>query len=142
MNKSILLAVDLNHESSWRKAMPQAVALARADGAALHVLTVVPSFGMSMVGSYFPPDFAEKAEADSARALAELVAENIPAELGAKTHVIHGTIYKKITETADKLGCDVIVMASARSDMKDYLIGPNAARVVRHARQSVFVVRE
>ena len=45
-------------------------------------------------------------------------------------------------KAADKLKCDLIVMASHRPELKDYLLGPNAARVVRHARQSVFVVRE
>ncbi len=142
MIKSILLAIDLNHESSWRKAMPQAVALAQANGAGLHVMTVVPSFGMSLVGSYFPSDFEEKAEAEAMKALDALVAREVPAELGAKTHVTHGTIYKKIIEIANKAGADLIVMAAARSEMQDYLLGPNAARVVRHARQSVFVVRE
>ncbi len=142
MTKSILLAVDLNHESSWRKAMPQAVALAKADGADMHVLTVIPNFGMAMVGSYFPADFAEKASEVTEKALSALVAAQVPAELKAETHVIHGTIYKKILEVAGKLGCDLIVMASHRSEMQDYLLGPNAARVVRHAKQSVFVVRE
>ena len=42
MTNSILFAVDLNHESSWRKALPQAVALARAVGVTLHVVTVIP----------------------------------------------------------------------------------------------------
>lgn len=42
----------------------------------------------------------------------------------------------------DMLGADLIVMASQRPELKDYLLGPNAARVVRHAEQSVLVVRE
>ncbi|MFV2033769.1 MAG: universal stress protein, partial [Halocynthiibacter sp.] len=51
-------------------------------------------------------------------------------------------IYKTILTTADAIGCDLIVMASHRPEMQDYLLGPNAARVVRHANQSVFVVRD
>ncbi len=35
----------------------------------------------------------------------------------------------------------MIVMASHRPEMSDYLLGPNAARVVRHARRSVSVIR-
>ncbi len=142
MIKTILLAVDLNHESSWRKALPQAVALAQANGAELHVMTVIPSYGMAMVGAYFPKDFADKAEAASLEALNELVQREVPADLDVKVHVIHGTIYKKIIEIADMIGANLIVMAAARSEMQDYLIGPNAAKVVRHAKQSVYVVRE
>ncbi len=141
MSKTILLAVDLNHESSWRKALPEAVALA-SGGGSLHVLTVIPSFGTSLVGSFFPSDFADKAEAEARSALADLVAQQVPEELGAQIRVAHGTIYKKIIEEADKVGAELIVMAAARSEMQDYLIGPNAARVVRHASQSVYVVRE
>jgi nucleotide-binding universal stress UspA family protein len=33
-------------------------------------------------------------------------------------------------------------MGSHRPNMSDYLIGPNAARVVRHAPVSVLVVRD
>ena len=142
MYKEILLPIDLNHESSWRKALPQAIALARVDGAKLHVLTVIPDYGMSMVGSYFPDDFSEKATEGTEAALKKLVKEQVPGDVPVETHVKHGTIYKKIVNTATKMGCDLIVMASHRSEMKDYLIGPNSARVVRHAKQSVFVVRE
>ncbi|MEO0863555.1 MAG: universal stress protein, partial [Pseudomonadota bacterium] len=36
---------------------------------------------------------------------------------------------------------DAIFVGAHRPELKDYLIGPNAARVARHAQQSVFVVR-
>jgi hypothetical protein len=32
-------------------------------------------------------------------------------------------------------------MTAHSPDLKDYLLGPNAARVVRHANQSVMVIR-
>jgi nucleotide-binding universal stress UspA family protein len=47
-----------------------------------------------------------------------------------------------VLATARKLDCDLIVMTSHRPELKDYLLGPNAARVMRHAKQSVFIVRE
>ena len=53
----------------------------------------------------------------------------------------HGTIYHEICRIAENAGSDLIVMASHRPEVKDYLLGPNAARVVRHAKQSVFIVR-
>lgn len=141
MTKSILLPIDLNHNSSWEKALPVAVALARADGASLHVLSVIPDFGKSIVGSYFPGDFAAKAEETTRAELEALLAREVPGDIRVNSDVVHGTIYRKIIEAAERLDVEVIVMASHRSEMKDYLIGPNSARVVRHARQSVFVVR-
>jgi nucleotide-binding universal stress UspA family protein len=43
---------------------------------------------------------------------------------------------------AEKAGADLVVVGSHRPAMKDYLLGTNAARVVRHARCSVLVARE
>ncbi len=56
-------------------------------------------------------------------------------------HVKHGSVYKEILALADAIDVDMIVMASHRPEMKEYLLGPNAARVVRHAKQSVTIIR-
>ena len=139
--KTILLPVDLADAKGWQKAVAHAVSLARSEGAALHVLSVIPDFGMSMVGSYFPRNFSENAREETEAALERFVAEHLPEDIEVVTHVRHGTIYKEIIGTAEALGADMIVMASHRPEMRDYLLGPNAARVVRHARTSVTVMR-
>jgi len=141
MYKSILLPVDLGHESSWKKATPEAVALAKQYGAKIHVLTVIPDYGMPVVGSFFPADFADNALNATKEELAKFVAANVPADVLAGSTAVSGTIYKRILVGADELGCDLIVMGSHRPSKADYLLGPNAARVVRHAKQSVFIVR-
>lgn len=141
MYKSILLPVDLGHESSWEKAAPVAVSLAKQFGAKIHVLVVVPDYGMAVVASFFPKDFEEQAFAASDAELKKLVAEHIPGDVLAGAHATRGTIYKEIIAAADEHGCDLIVLSSHRPEMKDYMLGPNAARVARHARQSVMIVR-
>jgi nucleotide-binding universal stress UspA family protein len=141
MYKSILLPIDLGQKSSWEKAIPVAVALAKNQGAKIHVLTIIPDYGMSVVGSYFPKDFEEKSRSSSETELNKLMAEHIPGDVSAEAHVGRGAIYKEILAAADSQACDLIVLASHRPEMSDYLLGPNAARVVRHASQSVFVVR-
>jgi nucleotide-binding universal stress UspA family protein len=40
------------------------------------------------------------------------------------------------------MNADLIVLAAHRPELKDYLLGPNASRVVRHAKCSVYVIRE
>ena len=141
MYKSILLPVDLGDKSSWEKAAPQAVALAKQNDAKIHLLTVIPDFGMPVVGSFFPPDYAEKALQSSSDQLSALASEIIPGDLLAQVHTVQGSAYQEILNTAKQAGCDLIVMASHRPEMSDYLLGPNAARVVRHADQSVMIVR-
>lgn len=142
MFKAILLPIDLAAEASWARPLELAVELARHGGAEVHVMTVVPDFGMSIVGSYFGEGFERKALADTAERLKAWVAEHVPPDVKAAPHVAHGRIYDEILRAADKLGCDAIVLGAHRPEFSDYLLGPNAARVVRHARQSVLVVRE
>ena len=47
-----------------------------------------------------------------------------------------------IVTSARDLSANLIVMGSHRPELQDYLLGPNAARVVRHAACSVLVVRD
>ncbi|WP_150524915.1 universal stress protein [Roseibium sediminis] len=141
MYKSILLPIDLGEESSWTKALPTAEKLAVTFGAELHVVCVVPDFGKSIVGSFFPKDYEGGALEKASEMLKSFLDEHNPDGLAIKGHIAHGTIYEEINKTADKLGCDLIVLSSHRPELKDYLLGPNAARVVRHANQSVMVVR-
>ncbi len=141
MYQTILLSVDLGDPSSWERAAPTAVALGKQFGAKIEVVTVIPDFGMPLVANHFPQDFADKAKAASDAELKKLCEQQIPADLLAGSRVVHGTIYKEVIAAADDCGCDVIVMASHRPEMSDYLLGPNAARVARHAKQSVMIVR-
>jgi nucleotide-binding universal stress UspA family protein len=137
----ILLPIELGEPSSWEKALPVALDMARRHGAHLDVLTVIPDMGMPVVGSFFPADFEKKARAKAQEELTRWLEEHVPEDVDAEGHVSVGAIYHKIIRAAEKLNSDVIVMASHRPKMQDYLLGPNAARVVRHAPMHVFIVR-
>ena len=139
---TILLAIDLNEESSWRRALPAAVAQCRASGGSLHIVVVVPDFGMSIVAQHFPKDFEGRALQAARTAMQAFIAKEVPADLSPQSIVAHGTIYREILRTARAIGADLIVMASHRPELKDYLLGPNTARVVRHFERSVLVVRD
>ena len=69
------------------------------------------------------------------------VDKHIPKEFEATVHLRKGNIYTGILETAEKVEADLIIIGSHRPTMSDFLLGPNAARVVRHAECSVLVVR-
>ena len=141
MFTSILLPIDLSSPDSWSRAAPVAIKMAGDAGIPLHVVTVLPDFGTSMVGSYFQDGYEKKALHDVGEKLTEWVAANVPDSVDVKPHVLHGRVYDQIIEAANRVGADVIVMGSHHPELSDYLLGPNAARVVRHARQSVFVIR-
>ena len=142
MFKEILLPVDLNHESSWRKALPCALELAKTFGARLHVMTVVPDYGMTIVANYFPEDYEQKAIDGATQALHDFTKAQLPEGVECQHIVRHGTVYEEILDAAKEINADLVVMGSHRPELKDYLLGPNAARVVRHADRSVMVIRE
>lgn len=142
MYKTILIPVDLNVESSWHKALPTALAMCRAFGAELHIMTVVPEYGSPMVAQYFPVEYEKKALEHSEEKLKELIDDADTDGITVHQSVASGTIYEEIINAANAAKADLIVMASHRPQLSDYLIGPNAARVVRHAGQSVLVVRD
>jgi nucleotide-binding universal stress UspA family protein len=69
--------------------------------------------------------------------LADELREGLPME----TRVGTGSASRGILQLAEQVEADLIVLASHRPEMRDWLIGANASRVVRHARCSVLVVR-
>lgn len=142
MYKDILLPVDLNHERSWTRSLPVALDLCRTFDTRLHVVSVIPEFGPSMVSQFFPEDFEKRATSHIMDALHAFVREHVPSGIRVQHVVAHGEVYDEIIRAAEANGCDLIVLGAHRPEFKDYLIGSNAARIVRHARCSVLVVRE
>jgi Universal stress protein UspA and related nucleotide-binding proteins len=141
MYKDILLPIDLGQKASWEKALPFAVDLARLYAARLHVMTVVPDYGFHYVAQFFPPAY-ETGMLDEANAkLHAFVKATVPAGMAVQHVVVHGSIYREIVRIADEIKADVIVMASHSPDVSDFVIGPNAERVLHKFARSVFIVR-
>ncbi len=141
MYKDVLLAVDLGQESSWTKSLPLAIDTVGNTGATLHTMTVIPNFGMSIVDQFFPKGFEKEVGQKIMEQLKVWVKENVPGDIKVRHIVGDGTVYEEILDIAKKINADLIIISSHRPELKDYLLGPNAARVVRHAGCSVLVVR-
>ena len=137
--KKILLPVDLGENSSWKEALPTAIDQAQHADGELHVVTVVPEEPPQL--AWLPDDYSEKMIAYANSQLENLLETSIPEQTRAEKHVRQGTIYSEIVKLAQDINADLIVMASHRPELKDFLLGPNAARVVRHAKCPVLVIR-
>lgn len=140
MFNKILLPVDLEDMITTERLLGEAEQFAESHKAELYVLTVVPPFAMSVVGSFFPEDHEEKALEAAGKALKSLL-DKRTTKAKVTAIVAGGTIYDEILHQANEQGCDLIMLADQKAKNHDYLLGPNAARVVRHAKQSVFVMR-
>ncbi len=141
MFASLLLPVDLGAADTWTRPLHFALELCRVGATELHVVTVMPDYGMPIVGSQFDPSHAENAMQDIARHLEAWRSDNVPDDITCHLHVENGPIYDRIMYLANRLAVEAIVIGAHKPEMKDYLLGTNAARVVRHAKQSVLVVR-
>jgi nucleotide-binding universal stress UspA family protein len=142
MYKEILVPIDLDNEASWKSALAHAVELGQTFGARLHALAVVPDFGLSMVAQYFPQDYAQQIEQQALERLHEVTQARVPDAVTVQHMIGHGKVADEILHWAKETGCDLICMGSHRPELQDYLLGENAARVVRHADRSVLVVRD
>ncbi len=141
MFKKLLLAVDINDPKGMMRTTQAAVDMTRANESKLHILNVVPSIGMPIVGASLEQNHS-KQMLETARAELEVwSANNIAPDIDLTLHVTVGTVYDQIIKQADASEIDAIFVGAHSPELKDYLIGPNAARVARHAKQSVFVIR-
>lgn len=142
-SRPVLCAVDISNKDRDVDVLKLAQRMAALDDAQLDVITVVPDFGMSVVGSFFEPHHHEKAVEEAQVALGHVVEEVIGSEANASVrHIVAtGNAYEEILKAAEVANTGLIVIGAQKPDFKDYLLGPNASRVVRHSNCSVLVVR-
>ena len=140
MFRTILVPVDIDDVETSRPAVDKAVALAEVGGGTIrfiYVRSLVPVTFMEFV----PPHFDTEQQAEAQRRLDELVqGVRLPKER-VSSLVTMGGVYHDVLQEADKIGADLIVIGSHRPRMATYLLGSNAATIVRHAKCSVLVVR-
>lgn len=141
MFKTLLLTVDVNDLKGSARPAEVAKTMAERDGAELHIMNVVPDYGMSIVGSFFSADHNKAILQEAKVALETWAGERFADVSKVRLHVDQGTIYDLVLKEAENVSADAIIVGAHKSQLKDYLIGPNAARISRHAKQSVFVVR-
>ncbi|WP_274426947.1 universal stress protein [Chelativorans sp. YIM 93263] len=141
MYRNILVSIDLGDPEHETRTLETAVDYARTFASRLHVMTVVPDYGMSIVGGFFPQGHEQDALDHANKALHEFTKKHVPADIKHRHIVGHGSIYREILRYAGVVKADLIVLSAKRPGPEDYLLGPNAARVVRHAQISVLVVR-
>lgn len=140
MFTNILVPVDLDLAGSWERAVSTAAGFAKARGANLHLVNVIPA-GPAVLSQYIPGGYEELVAGKVVGELDKLAAGLELDSSKVTTGVRFGGVYQEILAYADKVGADLIVIGSHKPGVADYLLGSNASRVVRHAPCSVFVVR-
>ncbi|MET0530953.1 MAG: universal stress protein [Microvirga sp.] len=141
MFKTILVPVDLGETEAAQPAIDKAVELAAGGEGSIrliYVRSLVPVTYME----FMPPVFDEEQQGEAEKKLAEIAASvKLPPERVSAV-VRLGSVYNEVLDEAEKTGADLVVIGSHRPTMATYLLGSNAATIVRHAKCSVLVVRD
>jgi nucleotide-binding universal stress UspA family protein len=140
MFKTILVPVDLGEVEAAQPAIDKAVELAKSADTTIRLIYVRPIVPVTYM-EFMPPAFDEEQQGEAETKLAELAASvGLPSERVSAV-VRLGSVYNDVLDEAEKTGADLIVIGSHRPTMATYLLGSNAATIVRHAGCSVLVVR-
>jgi nucleotide-binding universal stress UspA family protein len=136
MYKTILVPIDLSHAEAGQAMIDVAKMLGGEDARVILITVVedIPGFAMAVLPSGTIEESKERAQ----EALEEIARE---ADVQASVEVCSGQAYRAILEVAEERNADLIVIASHRPGLQQFLLGSTAARVVRHATCTVFVLR-
>lgn len=151
MSRKILVPVDLGDVKGAKAVLTAAVdQWENTKDPELIVMTVLPEMMAGLDWRYaIRGETGGSEEWDVKKALRvtlegleEFAADVIPDGVSFETIARHGTVYEEILEVAEELKVDQIVIGANRPKASDFLLGHNSARVVRHAKCSVTVIRD
>ncbi|WP_324542840.1 universal stress protein, partial [Hyphomicrobium sp.] len=145
MYKHILIATDGSELA--QKAVAQGLAIAKALGTKVTAINVSEPWvavAPGEVAMAFPiKDYEESVVANANRILSAV--ETDAKSLGVDCSTLHVKDQfpaEGIIETADKLGCDLIVMSShGRRGLMRFLLGSQANKVLTHSTTPVLICR-
>lgn len=140
MKRTVLVAVDTFDPNCWPVLSPD-VGLNARSASVVHMVHVVPEDdALGPLSQFVPEGFADVHRAASHEQL-EAMSRDIPSGPEVKLHLRSGNVYVEVLDLSEDIKADLIIIGSNRPDLSDYLLGPKAARIVRHAKCSVLVVR-
>lgn len=142
MYKTILVPVDLAEDVLTEHALEHVEYLAKMSGAKVHFFHALPDASAFVTAySFGIKEFENQAEVKAVEGLKMLMAGiDLPLERLSYT-ISFGSPRDEVLQLAEEISADLIVIGSRRPSVKTYLLGSNAAAIVRHAKISVMVVR-
>jgi nucleotide-binding universal stress UspA family protein len=137
---SILVPIDLSEPDAANPALERAVNMAFSSNGSIRLIYVRSHLPVTYM-EFIPPHFDEAQQRECEQKLAAIAA-GISLPEGRVSSVVRlGGVYGQVLKEAEHVSADVIVVGSHRPSMSTYLLGSNAATIVRHAKCSVLVVR-
>lgn len=142
MFNNIIIPIDLTDKQSLKAVFPPALNFVNAFNSKIHLVHIMPDFGMKMVEDYLPRHWMNDQKQKYNKAFEEIVEKYIPNNVEVFYYVGRGAIYDEIIKYSESVSADLIIIAAVRPQLRDYMLGPNASKIVRHSSISVMVVRD
>jgi nucleotide-binding universal stress UspA family protein len=139
--EKIVVPIDPDEVEFAESALAAAAELARPTGAAIRLVAVMPALN-GYVAELLPADYTIALGRETDDRIHAAAARAGLAPTGYTLSLRTGSVYHEVIDEAVEWGADVIVVTSHRPAMKTYLLGSNAAKIVRHAPCSVLVLRD
>ena len=119
MFASIVVPVDTQEPASWAAILPTAISMVQANQARLTLCTIIPDVRAMIEAEWSAIGYRQMV--DIARTRLATLAEQFPGIADAQIEVGSGSIWRGIVEIASQAKADLIILASHRPEMKDYL---------------------
>ena len=137
--EKILLPVDLSHPEKTDEMIKEAKQILKGREASLTIVNVVTPMPGFMTAE-LPEGFFDEVVEDATKQLEDLVKDR-GLDPSTEILVVSGVPQHEIVSLAKEKAVDLIIIASHKPGVADYLLGSVAAAVVRHAPCSVLVKR-
>jgi universal stress protein F len=142
MFKNIIIPVDLADKQSLKAILPSVLNFVNAFNSKIHLIHIMPDFGMKMVEDYLPKHWMNEQKTRYNKIFEEIVEKYVPSGVDITCHIGRGAIYDEVIKYSEAINADLIMISAVRPQLRDYMLGPNASKIVRHSSISVLVIRE
>lgn len=141
MYKRILVPVDMSNPEAGARSCPVANDMAKASGAEVNVMSVLPGYNLPLIASYFPEDAQSEMKAKilaDMKVIADKYFDAAP-ELTVKT----GKRAREILALADEWQADLIVFGCRPKDAigGELMLGSCGTAIAERAKCNVFIAR-
>lgn len=139
--KRILIATDLSPQG--RKTLESALSMAKESGADVYIIHVLERSPVSYGGEFSIPmdPNVEQTIETQARTMLDQIAEKYGIDSG-HIYLGSGSVKTEVSQYAQKIQCDLIVVGSHGGGTIGVLLGSRANAILHHAKCDVWVFKE
>lgn len=146
MYKDIVVPLDISDSESFNAVLPVVVDFIVSHKSKIHFVYIIPDFGMKLIEDYLPKHWItnqiERCEAQIKELVDRSLPNNLKDKIKAEFYIGRGTIYDEVINYSNNVKADLIIISAVRIQLKDYMLGSNSSKIVRHSTTSVLVVRQ